>query len=136
MSFINHMLRRTGTVAMAMFYLVISAGFTLHAHYCGGKLVDLEMFSKPDHCCSKATACHKDNTKCCDDETIVIQLEEWQVASNLPVYEITSVDMILPVKPELIAPLEVPQTEFISTKPPPTRSEPLWLLYHRLTYYS
>lgn len=121
---------------MAMFYLVISAGFTLHAHYCGGKLVDLEMFSKPDHCCSKATSCHKENTKCCGDETIVIQLEEWQVASNLPVYDITLVDIIHPVDPELNTPIQLPQSEFISTKPPPPRSEPLWLLYQQLTYYS
>lgn len=129
------MLRNTAILTWAMLYLVISTGFTLNAHYCGGEIVDVEVFSKPDDCCSATGACHKDAKSCCDDETIVIQLEQWQISSTLPSYQIVWVEPTYRTFDAEIKSSQVSERFDISSEPPPLRPDPLWILYHRLTYY-
>ncbi|MBK8501666.1 MAG: hypothetical protein IPL46_05370 [Saprospiraceae bacterium] len=129
------MLRQISTIILALFYLVISTGFTLNAHYCAGKMVDIQLFSQPEHCCSKAKSCHKDASKCCDDQSIVVQLDQWQLPSTLPLYQ---VDVI--VAPTLTTTdsanvIQDQQEGPSSIVLPPPKSSDLWLLYHKLTLY-
>jgi hypothetical protein len=120
---------------LAVFYLVINAGFTLNAHYCAGKMVEIEVFSKPEQCCTKSQSCHQEDPKCCDDESILVQLDEWQLPSTLPLYQVKVIfSQIIPTttRVEFID----NQTELnASIEPPPPKATDLWLLYHKLTYY-
>ena len=54
----------------AIFYLAISSGFTVHMHYCMGKLADWDLGHNKSKTCSK---CGMDKSKekdngCCKDE--------------------------------------------------------------------
>lgn len=49
--------------------MVVTTGFTVNAHYCGGKLVDVTIILIPDSCCDEEGGC-------CKTESTIIQLEE------------------------------------------------------------
>lgn len=129
------MTRQIFVILLASFYLVISTGFTVNAHFCAGKMVDVEVFSKPEHCCSKNQSCHQEDPKCCDDESILVQLDQWQLPSTLPVYQVDVImDGTVPVK-ILENSCHDQQEVIFSINLPPPKPNDLWLLYHRLTYY-
>ena len=130
------MLKRFATIVLAGFYLVVTAGFTVNAHYCSGKLVDYKIFKTPSHCCSKEKSCHSDSINCCDDETIMIQLDQWQIATTLPGYQ-AHPNLLAPGIPifrESYALNTEPLKKYSRDHPPPQR-ESLWLLYRKITFY-
>lgn len=129
------MFRQLGTVGLAAFYLVISAGFTLNAHYCGGAIVDIELFGTPENCCSETKSCHQDASECCDDQAILVQLDQWQLPSTLPTYKDEVIS--LPTFSQTLASVFITRVkqENPLIKLPPPKSNDLWLRYHRLTYY-
>lgn len=49
--------------------MVVTTGFTVNAHYCGGKLVDVTIILIPDSCCDEEGGC-------CKTESTTIQLED------------------------------------------------------------
>ena len=49
--------------------MVVTTGFTINAHYCGGKLIEVSIILIPDTCCDEGSGC-------CKTESTTIQLEE------------------------------------------------------------
>lgn len=131
------LMRRFSILSFALFYLLVSSGLALNIHYCGGEMVDLKIFTEIEHeCCAGETQCHQETTKsCCDDETIVVQLDSWQVAGSNLTYDIT-LAAVLP-SPQNFRETAWNNTRISSDLPdiPPAKPKDLWLLYQRLTYY-
>ena len=90
---------------LALFYLFVSTGATVHLSYCMGKLVSKGLFHNESKRCG---GCGMDKAKaggCCKDETIQIKLTNDQAApvtalDKLPVFTpvIASVEGIFQVE--------------------------------------
>ena len=52
---------------MSFVLLLTTTGITITEHYCGSRLVSVNLFSEPDKCC--------DNSDCCHNETIIVKLD-------------------------------------------------------------
>lgn len=62
-------MRKLFSILLLSLFMVVTTGFTVNAHYCGGKLVDVSVILAPDECCD-------DDNECCKNEATTIQLEE------------------------------------------------------------
>jgi len=90
----------------AIFYLAISSGFTVHMHYCMGKLADWDLGHNKSKTCSKCgmeKSMEKDNGCCKDEHKFIKNVTDQKIAElglqmaklvTLPVsfIEIPSVD--------------------------------------------
>lgn len=75
-------MKRPIAVILALLYLVVSTGATVHMHYCMGSLVDMGLWHNKSERCSN---CGMDNTKardCCKDKHQFVKLEKDQQASE------------------------------------------------------
>jgi len=131
------LMKRFSILSFALFYLLVSSGLALNIHYCGGEMVDLKIFTEVEHeCCSEGNTCHQETTRsCCDDETILVQLDSWQVAASNISYDVVVAGVIpnsLDFKEE-VAIDRNHDAAFLDLPPP--KPKDLWLLYQRLTYY-
>ncbi|SFD06117.1 hypothetical protein SAMN05518672_101278 [Chitinophaga sp. CF118] len=70
-------------ILLAILYTAITSGFTVHAHYCMGKLAELSFKSPVNDACNK---CGKSG-KCCKDEfkycKVTVQHETSQVQQTI-----------------------------------------------------
>jgi hypothetical protein len=130
-------MKRGAVILFALFYLLVTTGLTLDVHYCGGKMVDVEVLGAPDHCCSKVKkSCHKEEkNKCCKDETVVVQLDQWQIISTLASLDFIPVLVANVAKDLQSRDIPVASQHQIFNDLPPPKAGPLWLLYHSLVYY-
>jgi hypothetical protein len=130
-------MKRGATYIFTLFYLLVSTGLTLDVHYCGGKMVDVEVFGTPDHCCSKVQpSCQKEEeNKCCSNESVLVQLDQWQVISSTP-----SLDLAYLTVPrhfhnfDLLENIGDNELQIFNDLPPPI-DQPRWLLYRSLLFY-
>jgi hypothetical protein len=136
-AFALQIMKRIAVIFFALFYLLVTTGLTLDVHYCGGKVVDIEVLGNADHCCSKVkTSCHKqEKNKCCKDETVVVQLDQWQIVSSLSSLEVIPVVVANFLPSTQIRDLPTASLHQSFYDLPPPKQQPLWLLYHSLTYY-
>ena len=125
------------TIVFALFYLLVCTGLTLDVHYCQGKVVDIEMLGEPDHCCSKIKkSCEKeDNSNCCNDETLLVQLDHWQIASSSSPLDFGPVRHQVIFKDYQIVTEDVSSDHHVFNDLPPPKAQPLWLLYQTFTFY-
>lgn len=63
------MIKRINHIIIAVLLLVSTTGFTVHQHYCMGRLVETSIFSVPDFCCGEGA-------DCCNNESEIYQLDE------------------------------------------------------------
>lgn len=81
-------MRRLLVALLAMFYLAVSGGVTLRAHYCMGQEqgTDLSLFggnSEDDHKCDKCGMTKsREGNGCCKDEHKVVKLEQKHVPGS------------------------------------------------------
>ncbi len=123
------------SISFAIFYLVLSVGMNLDVHYCGDKLMSVEIIGEQDKCCaSQTTCCSKESTDCCNDENVFVHFDEWQISnttnpSTLSSTKAITVDFVSrSVK-------STDQTFKRLVDHPPPKCVPLWLLYGALTFY-
>lgn len=103
---------------VAFFYLAVSSGFTLHMHYCMGKLADWALWnneSKTCGGCGMEKSEEKDNG-CCKDEHKFVKNETDQKAAEASFQMIQLAATALPV---LV--IELPAVDF----PAVTEENPL-----------
>ena len=136
-AFAMQQMKKGVLILFASFYLLVSTGLTLDVHYCGGQLVDVEVLGTPDHCCSEVKkSCHKkDENKCCNDETVLVQLDQWQIISNISTLDVGPAHVPKINRDyEQIEVFKESQHDVFKDLPPP-KVQPLWLLYRSLTFY-
>lgn len=63
-------MKRFLVLCLALVYLAVSSGFTVHVHYCMGHLVGASLMGseRDDHTCSRCGMEKKRGNKCCHDE--------------------------------------------------------------------
>ncbi len=128
-------MKRTLLTILAVFYLGISSGATLHFHYCMGELVSWGLDQQNKDTCGlcgmpKKTAKPKAKS-CCEDEKQQPKVDKSQKA-NVPVYEFNAASsaVILPsslfvnYKPEI--PVKITR-EALSNAPPDGNKIPVFL---------
>ena len=85
-------------VVIALSYLCLSTGFTLHEHYCMGKLISVSIAEPGDtHKCS-ACGMKKGSSEdgCCKDEFKVIKAKDDAVFSKVVFQQGEAFDAVLP----------------------------------------
>lgn len=95
-------MKRLIITILAVFYLGVSSGATVHLHYCMGQLVEWGLVSKnPDKCgkCGMKTGAAQD---CCKDEAKQVKFESDQkISQNSYQLKALSTDLVfIPYKPE------------------------------------
>lgn len=74
------MIKKATIIFLSVFYLVFASGFTLSAHYCGGKLKNISLFSSNEKgCCGNK----KKSKGCCKDKKTVIKVQENHHATKI-----------------------------------------------------
>ena len=136
-AFALRIMKRVAVSFFALFYLLVTTGLTLDVHYCGGKMVDIEVLGNADHCCSKVkTSCpREEKNNCCKDETVVVQLDQWQIVSNLASLDVIPVVVGNEIRNTQTRDIPVATLHQIFNDLPPPKTQPLWLLYNARIYY-
>src|ERR1035437_4955481 len=84
---------------LAILYLGLSTGATVHVHYCMGKLVGSSLWhNEKSDLCSKCGMSKKvSKNKCCKDEYKVVKVEQDQKTGDAAyhIYQLTSTIIIL-----------------------------------------
>jgi hypothetical protein len=52
------MIRKTINIILVLTILMTTAGMTITEHYCGNRLVSVNILSEPGSCCDKSDCCH------------------------------------------------------------------------------
>lgn len=78
-SYICNTLKKYFIIFFSFFYLLVSSGFTINYHYCGGKLkkVSLVSFNEKGCCGNK-----KKSKGCCKDKVSFIKIKDNHKANN------------------------------------------------------
>lgn len=101
---------------MVTLLLVSTTGMTVSKHYCGGSLVNVNIFSEVTACCEGG--CSSD---CCHNESEHFELDEdFVVEINNVEYQEAILDLVLPViQSFFINEKEQQDFELVSLNPPP-----------------
>ena len=67
---------------MAVFYLGVSSGATVHFHYCMGELINWGLAQQKDPNCSNCGMEKGDSEKCCKDEHKQLKIDKAQKATE------------------------------------------------------
>lgn len=114
----------------AVFYLAISSGFTVHLHYCMGKLANLDLFQGNKNKCG-ICGMHKKNAKgCCKDEHKVVKFTHDQKSDDNTVIKIKQLTKLLPSVVVVEYSSVLSQTEYkerYNLPPPHFRSTPVFI---------
>lgn len=81
---------------LALIYLGVSTGATVHLHYCMGKFVGSSLLhnEKTDKCSKCGMTKNTSKNKCCKDEHKFIKIEKDQTVTET-VYQYTPLDFII-----------------------------------------
>ena len=123
-------MKRLILTIIAVFYLGVSSGATVHLHYCMGQLVEWGFVSKnPDKCgkCGMKTGTSKD---CCKDEHKQVKFESNQkISENYFQLKALSIDLgFFPYRSETdLYSFSLIEEYPISNAPPETQSTPVFI---------
>ncbi len=69
------MLRKISHIAIVLLLVILTMGFSISKHYCGGMLIEVSLFSSHSTGCQEeGSVCTTDG--CCRNEQQVIQMDE------------------------------------------------------------
>ncbi|MEO0639303.1 MAG: hypothetical protein AAFY70_06240 [Bacteroidota bacterium] len=71
-------MRKAIIIFLILIYQMVSAGVTIHAHYCLGYLVDVSLFLEAEKCTDQLSM------PCCQDRTVSIKIEDAQQVQETP----------------------------------------------------
>lgn len=73
------MLKKSFILIFALLYFVVSSGFTINTHFCGGKLKTVSLFNQTEKgCCGSKKA----SKGCCHDSKSFIKVKDVQESNN------------------------------------------------------
>ena len=103
-------MKRLLTVMIAVCYLCICTGITVHIHYCMGRIVEASLWKQDDsHHCSHCGMIKKSSgNDCCKDEHKVLKKATDQLTAKDVVIKVQFTGYMLPVKPDILIPDTVP----------------------------
>jgi hypothetical protein len=72
-------LKKSFILIFALLYFVVSSGFTINTHFCGGKLKTVSLFNQTEKgCCGSKKA----SKGCCHDTKSFIKVKDVQESNN------------------------------------------------------
>lgn len=127
-------MQKVSLIFFTLFYTWASIGISINIHYCLGQLESVKVFADLRQCCCGDLEAI---TKCCDDESISIQLDDGQQASssleiNFPIF--SHVIEVQPYQDPFIADSDESIHADWLANPPPLL-QPKWLMNCSLTFY-
>ena len=116
------MIRKTGYITITALFLILTLGFTVSQHYCGGALVNVSIFTNEAFSCSEGgMTCETDG--CCQDELRVIQLDEDYAApviqNHVAYFPVIFAEFMIPAVGNLF--FQKANFAFTPAEPPPSR---------------
>ena len=118
-------------ISVALVYLVLSTGVSVHAHYCMGNLVDLKTpWGSKEHSCSTSESHNKspfscctgkEKSDCCDETLIQVKLDIPAISSAYQSLEIKLISYLIPFKSVDLSfePTTLLNFDFEFYRPPP-----------------
>lgn len=73
-------------ISFAIFYLVLTTGFTLTVHYCGGEISDVSVARSAEVEDPCGSMCE---TSCCKDESIIVKLTDYHAPAQSQIIKIS-----------------------------------------------
>lgn len=80
-----------------LLYFAVTSGIVINSHYCMKRLVSIHLFETKAKVCGLCGMDIHDSEGCCRDEVKVIKLVQDQVKIPVTLYEIPSVEAVVPV---------------------------------------
>jgi hypothetical protein len=91
-------LMKKGIAAISfLLYFAVTSGIVINSHYCMKRLVSIHLFETKAKVCGLCGMDVHDSDGCCRDEVKVIKLVQDQVKIPVTLYEIPSVEAIVPI---------------------------------------
>lgn len=78
----KELIRKASHIILSFILILTTAGMTITKHYCGSKLVSINIFTEPDKCCN--------NSDCCHNETVTVKINA-DIINLSPVYSFETV---------------------------------------------
>lgn len=123
-------MKKVVVAIFAVFYLVITSGFTLHFHYCMNKPAGWSLFPLNKEKCG-VCGMHKGNSKgCCKDEnkTVKFTFDQKLTDNNVAkIQQLTSVASLPLMVEHLSVSLQPEHKELNNLSPPHLRSVPVFI---------
>ncbi|MEL7587757.1 MAG: hypothetical protein AAGU19_13670 [Prolixibacteraceae bacterium] len=69
------MTRKISHIAISLLLVILTAGFSVSKHYCGGMLVEVSVFAGSAAGCQESGNACTMNGGCCHNEQLVVQIE-------------------------------------------------------------
>ena len=116
-------MKKFTTIIIALLYTALTSGFTVHAHYCMGKLAELGLHASHKACnkCGKQGKCCHEESKFCK---VTVQHETVKVQQSVvPV----SKDLSLPVIIVPVVPVKAFSIAYNDHAPPGDGPLPLYI---------
>ena len=123
-------MKRLILTLIAVFYLGISSGATVHLHYCMGQLVEWGMAAKNSDECGNCGMKAGTSEDCCKDERKQVKFEsEQQIQQNSFQLKAPGTDLaFFPyINPTAIYISSLPAERPVSNAPPETHSTPVFI---------
>ncbi|MCB0667993.1 MAG: hypothetical protein KDC80_19335 [Saprospiraceae bacterium] len=127
------MIRKACNILCLTVYSLFSLGISINIHYCKGHIIDLQINSAPEMCCSRAETCQPSGSSCCDDQSIDLENDIKQISAKIPYFHYVAPSTYSLELPPLDSGGDNPIISVEEEDPPPI---PLWLKYKRLLFYS
>lgn len=128
--FVQVQMKKFIITILAVFYLGISSGATMHFHYCMGQLIESGLISKEFKKCSKC-GMKADSTKnCCKHDSKLVKVDNAQkLSDNSYHFKAFSSDLAwnkYSVVPEVYA-SSITEEQPLSNAPPATDNTPVFI---------
>jgi len=126
------MIKKFSALFFAVFYLLISIGFSVSIHHCSGMNETSEALLVSSSCCCEIEMLESD---CCTDEEKVIQ---WEMDQQIHTNFSYSAQLVPKLLNDITSTMEEQISEdhtsyFIEDPPPKLRKS--FLLFHQFTFY-
>ena len=88
--------KKSFSILLAGLILLSSLNFSLSAHYCGTKLIDVALIGDAETCSmAKESAMSPQKKSCCENRVILIEGEDYLASKNLNKQEVKKFDVLI-----------------------------------------
>ncbi|HYK75534.1 MAG TPA: hypothetical protein VEV16_01025 [Daejeonella sp.] len=115
---------------LAVFYLGVSSGATVHFHYCMDELVNWGLSSTKGDACSNCGMPKKDSKSCCKEEAKQAKLEKSDAASQAKIQfkqPLIHIDLLPGFRLESFDVVQTVRRSSLSNAPPVDSSVPVFV---------
>jgi hypothetical protein len=121
-------MKKSVIILLTICYFIVTTGFAINIHYCGGKLKEISLTQSEECCCGSK----KKAKGCCDEKTIVCKIKDNQktapktIIPTISSKEITAVYTLLNFL--MFTTPDTLQTETENPDPPDRYADAVFLL--------